>query len=333
MSNQVSDGSCIAFKTALEQQCKQSRDLLALSDISAKDQTWEKHRANADIVYHYYAGALTGCFNRYAQRVSACAEWLEFRLVPEPSEGLLKLKLSDARFCRVRHCPVCQWRRSLMWKAKAYKILPHVVADYPKYRWIFITLTVKNCQIEELRATLDGINRAFKRLTELKAWPAKGWVKSVEVTKGRDGISAHPHLHILAMVAPSYFSHGYLSKVKWVGLWQQCLRIDYEPILDIRAIAKQHDPKVIIPEILKYQVKEPDLVANREWFLELTRQLHNTRAVAIGGVLRKYMQELEEEPEDLIGKDEETDEIDEGSLSFRWQRESKKYLSKRSIDD
>jgi hypothetical protein len=183
------------------------------------------------------------------------------------------------------------------------------------------------------RKAIDGINRAFKRLTELKAWPAKGWVKSVEVTKGRDGISAHPHLHILAMVAPSYFSHGYLSKVKWVALWQQCLRIDYEPILDIRAIAKQHDPKVIIPEILKYQVKEPDLVANREWFLELTRQLHNTRAVAIGGVLRKYMQELEEEPEDLIGKDEETDEIDEGSLSFRWQRESKKYLSKRSIDD
>jgi plasmid rolling circle replication initiator protein Rep len=333
VSNQVSDGSCIAFKTALEQQCKQSRDLLALSDISAKDKTWEKHRANADVVSNYYAGALTGCFNRYAQRVSTCAEWLEFRLVPEPSEGLLKLKLSDARFCRVRHCPVCQWRRSLMWKAKAYKILPHVVADYPKYRWIFITLTVKNCQIEELRATLDGINRAFKRLTELKAWPAKGWVKSVEVTKGRDGISAHPHLHILAMVAPSYFSHGYLSKVKWVALWQQCLRIDYEPILDIRAIAKQHDPKVIIPEILKYQVKEPDLVANREWFLELTRQLHNTRAVAIGGVLRRYVQELEEEPEDLIGKDEETDEIDEGSLSFRWQRESKKYLSKRSIDD
>jgi hypothetical protein len=40
------------------------------------------------------------------------------------------------------------------------------------------------------------------------------------------------------------------------------------------------------------------------------------------------MQELEEEPEDLIGKDEETDEVDEGSLSFRWQRESKKYLIK-----
>jgi hypothetical protein len=29
--------------------------------------------------------------------------------------------LSASRFCRVRTCPVCQWRRSLMWKAKAYQ--------------------------------------------------------------------------------------------------------------------------------------------------------------------------------------------------------------------
>jgi hypothetical protein len=34
---------------------------------------------------------------------------------------------------------------------------------------------------------------------------------------------------------------------------------------------------------------------------------------------------LEEEPKDLIGKDEEIDEVDEGSLSFRWKRELKKY--------
>ncbi len=327
MSDTASDKNCIALKVSPPDKRQQNEDVLGLSDISPKDKTWDKHRANADIVSKYYAGGGEGCFNRYAQRVTSCSEWLEFRLVPDPSEGLLKLKLSDARFCRVRHCPVCQWRRSLMWKAKAYKILPHVVADYPKYRWLFITLTVKNCQIEDLRTTLDWINKGFKRLTELKAWPAKGWVKSVEVTKGRDGISAHPHLHILALVQPSYFSHGYLSHAKWVALWQQCLRIDYQPITHVSAIAKHHDPKVIIPEILKYQVKEPDLIADREWFLELTRQLHGTRAVAIGGVLRKYMRELEEEPQDLIGKDEETDEVDEGSLSFRWRREQKKYTT------
>jgi plasmid rolling circle replication initiator protein Rep len=104
----------------------------------------------------------------------------------------------DAKRLVVRH-------RS-MWKARAYKILPQVVTDYPKYRWLFVTLTVKNCQIKELRENLDLINKAFKRFTELKAWPGKGWVKSIEVTKGKDGVSAHPHLHILAIVPPSYFN-------------------------------------------------------------------------------------------------------------------------------
>ena len=307
-----------------QKKCEQSNALGNLSDFSPKGKIWDKHRANSDIISGYYAEGGKGNFYRYAQRVSSCSEWLEFRLVPELAEGLLNLKLSSTRFCRVRHCPVCQWRRSLMWKAKAYKIIPQVVADYPKYRWLFITLTVKNCKIEELRATLDRINRAFKRLTELKAWKALGWVKSVEVTRGRDQLSAHPHLHILAMVQPSYFSHGYISQAKWVDLWQKCLRSDYKPVIHVKAIAKQHDPNVIIPEILKYQVKESDLIGDPQWFLELTRQLHKTRAVAVGGVLRKYIRELES-GQNLISEDEETNEVDEGSLYFRWKRELKKY--------
>lgn len=83
-----------------------------------------------------------------------------------------------------------------------------------------------------------------------------------------------------------------------------------KPIIHISAIGKHHDPKIILPEILKYQVKESDLVVDREWFLELTRQMHQTRGIAVGGVLRGYMRELEEEPADLIGKDEESD-VDE----------------------
>ncbi|MEA5516771.1 protein rep [Nodularia sp. UHCC 0506] len=302
-----------------------SQNLPNLTDVDPVGKTWEKHRINADKIAEYYTQADDETFNEYACRLKSCSEWLEFRLIPEESADILKLKLTNARFCRVRHCPVCQWRRSMMWKAKAYQILPQVVTDYPKYRWLFITLTVRNCQIEELRETLDEINKAFKRLSELKAWPAKGWVKSVEVTKGKDGISAHPHIHLLAMVQPSYFSHGYLSQAKWVSLWQKCLRVNYQPVVDVRAIAKHHDPKVLIPEILKYQVKESDLLDDREWFLELTRQLHKTRAIAVGGVLRHYMRELEEKNQDLIGESEEIDEVIDDSLFFRWDKRLQKY--------
>jgi len=323
VSFQASDGG---FTTVnLSHQDKKDKNQLNLSEVSKIGKTWDKHRANADKISNYYASASEASFENYALRVRRCSEWLEFELLSDESEDTLNLKLLNAQFCRVRHCPVCQWRRSLKWKAKAYKILPQVVADYPKYRWLFITLTVKNCNIKELRQTLDCINKAFKRLTELKAWSIKGWVKSVEVTKGRDGISAHPHLHILSMVQPSYFSHGYISQAKWVELWQQCLRVDYQPVVHISAIAKHHDPKLLIPEILKYQIKVSDLVADREWFLELTRQLHKTRAIAVGGILRHYMRELEEKNQDLIGESEEINEVDRGSLLFRWGSKQKKY--------
>ncbi|WP_414570214.1 protein rep [Nostoc sp. CCY 9925] len=325
MSAKASDSKLITFNIFSQDKSQPSQNVLSLSNVAPIGKTWDKHRANADKVFQYYAKADEHCFQQYARRVRTCSELLEFQLVPEESEGILNLKLSDAQFCRVRHCPVCQWRRSLMWKARAYKILPQVVTDYPKYRWLFVTLTVKNCRIEELRENLDSINKAFKRLTELKVWPAKGWVKSIEVTKAKNGISAHPHLHILAMVSPSYFSHGYLSHAKWVALWQQCLRIDYQPVIHISAIAKHHNPSLLIPEILKYQVKESDLVSDREWFLELTRQLHKTRAIAVGGILRHYMRELEQKNQDLINESEETDEVNRESLFFRWERKLQRF--------
>lgn len=215
-----------------------------------------------------------------------------------------------------------------MWKAKAHKLLPRVVEDYPRHRWLFLTLTVKNCPITELKVMLGLMHGAFKRLTKLKAWVVEGWIKSTEVTRGRDG-SAHPHFHCLLMVPAGYFSgQDYISQAKWTELWQQCMRIDYKPMVHVRAVAKHNDPRVIIPEILKYQVKESDLVRDREWFLELTRQLHKTRAVAVGGVLKAYLKELEEDPEDLIGESDDPDQVDEGSLYFGWKRDCKKYFLK-----
>ena len=108
-------------------------------------------------------------------------------------------------------------------------------------------------------------------------------------------------------------------------MWQQSLRADYAPIIDIRAVQKGDDLAELIPEILKYQTKESDLTADREWLLELTQQLHKTRAIAIGGVLREYMRDLANEPEDLT--DEVTGEQgEEDVLTFSWHGDEKHYI-------
>lgn len=319
MSEQNSDASHSAYVSNIPSSL-QPDQTLGLGDLSWQDKPWDKHRGNADLVSNYYARS---CYQKYSDRIRDCSELLDFRLVPEQYEGAYKLKLAMAKFCRVRHCPVCQWRRSLMWKAKVYQTLPKVVKDYPKHRWLFLTLTVKNCPVEELRSSLDWMNKSFVRLTKLKDFPGVGWIKSIEVTCGRD-VNAHPHIHCLLMVAPGYFGPNYLSQDRWTELWQQSARLDYKPMTHVKAVPKHDDPTVIISEILKYQVKESDLIANREWFLELTKQLYKTRAVAVGGVLRSYMRDLEQEPEDLIGTDNQG-EVDEGHLYFEWKREKKKY--------
>ena len=83
-----------------------------------------------------------------------------------PDQG--KLVLKQAFFCRVRHCPVCQWRRSLLWRAVMFQQLPNIQERFPTHRWVFLTLTVKNPPVTELRDTLKHMNDSWKRLIETK---------------------------------------------------------------------------------------------------------------------------------------------------------------------
>ena len=300
---------------------------LALSELSEKDKVWDKHRHSADLVAHLYRGEAD--FDKYAQRIDSCSKFLDFRLVPNADLGQLELRLSATHFCRTPRCPMCQWRRSLKWKGRALKCLPLVVNDYPNYRWLFLTLTQKNCPVTELRETVTEMNKSFVRLTKLKQWSAVGWIKSLEVTRGWDN-SAHPHFHCLLMVPLSYFSRDYIDHEGWINLWRRAARLDYEPVVYIRAVNKEQDPIILIPEILKYSLKESDLYKSKEFLLEVTRQLYKMRSVSVGGLLRGYMKKIEEEPEDLIHGDEikTESEVDEGHLYFEWKYQEKKYRLK-----
>ena len=292
-----------------------------LSDLSPGDKPWDKHRSFADRVQGHYAGSK---FQDYANRVQDCSQLIGFGLAMGEN-GAAKLKLRSAKFCRVRHCPVCQWRRSLMWKAKAYKVLPKIIESYSTHRFLFITLTIKNIDITTLKESLKEMNTGFRRMAKLKAFPAIGWLRSTEVTRGRNG-SAHPHFHCLLLVPSSYFGKNYVKQSEWVEMWRNSMRLDYNPILDVQAVKNGSTPMELIPELLKYCTKESDLVADREWFLELTRQMHKMRAIATGGVLKEYLRELEEDPEDLIGEGDQDQQADESAqLFFGWKKREGKY--------
>jgi plasmid rolling circle replication initiator protein Rep len=304
-----------------------------LSDLSPDDKPWDIHRAQSDEIAKIYDSI---GYNRYAERIGECSQLLTYALKAK-DDGELKLKLREARFCRVRHCLICQWRRSLMWRARFFKALPEIQAKYPTGRWIFVTLTVRNCELVNLRATLTWMNAAWKKLTERKIFPALGFVKSVEVTRGVDG-TAHPHFHCLLFVPAGYFKRGYISQANWATLWQSCLKSDYTPVVDIRAVKPKKTPLNAKPdplnkamaqavcETLKYSVKPGDLLADPKWLDELTKQLQKTRAISVGGCLKEFFSE--DDPEDLINGDIEEDENtkDDIFLLFDWSTIIRRYI-------
>jgi hypothetical protein len=186
------------------------------------------------------------------------------------------------------------------------------------------------------------MNKAWAKLILRKKWPAVGWIRSVEVTRGQDD-SAHPHFHCLLMVESGYFAgKNYLSQASWTELWKDVMKIDYDPIVHVQAVKPKkngdHDMLGAILETFKYSIKPSDLIGDnekeikendKEWLIELTTQLHKTRAVATGGILKEYLKDLEnDEPVDLIhvNEDGEQEEATGISVIFDWQQRCKKYL-------
>lgn len=219
-------------------------------------------------------------------------------------------------------------------------------------RWAFLTLTVRNCDITELRATISSMNAAWKRLTHRAEFRnVLGWIRTTEVTKGKDG-SAHPHFHCMLMLSPSYFARGYITQARWAELWKECLRADYTPIVDVRIVRPKKASREALEaaktpleasteaiadaarEVLKYAVKPSDMFDDDEWFLELTRQVHHLRFIASGGALKDALREDEETEEDLILADDPAETPDDGTrVAFSWKRKEKRYRKARKFTE
>lgn len=265
-----------------------------------------------------------------------------------------------------------------MWVARFYQAFPKIYVDHPELRYVLLTLTVRNCRVLELRQTIKAMNDAWQRMTQRKFWPAVGFVRSLEVTRAKDGL-AHPHFHCLLAVPPGYFTgRKYISTAKWAELWQEALRADYTPICDARAIKPRPWTKLrlesplgerevrldeirsavtspetynleggrsaydalneairptkvelllsAITEVIKYSVKPGDMLADPDWLLELSSQLRNARAVALGGLFKRYMKDGDEESEqELLNPADENLQENPGGVYFGWREHLARY--------
>lgn len=294
------------------------------------------------------AALIAAGYDRPAERVRDCAEWLVFALVTDPTTAEITWRLRSAPYCRYRHCPVCQWRRSLRNKAIILSALPRVLDAYPTARFAMLTLTVRNCEIADLRGTLADMGRGWQRLIQRRDWPAIGWVRAVEVTRAKDG-TAHPHYHALLMLPASYYSgQAYVPTREWVRRWRDAMRLDYDPVCDIRqakgrpqAVTPDRTPvearvaalQASIAEVVKYATKAADLVADADWLGAYIAQVRGTKALTSGGVLKGIFKP-DTANEDLVhvGDDQAGDmqQDEDATLRYHWRTKHKRYARKRT---
>jgi plasmid rolling circle replication initiator protein Rep len=280
-----------------------------LSDISPTDQNWDTQRSLALYVQFLYAQASQ--YESYANRMHVCSGMLEFGFRSDPTAEQSAIMLKRAMFCRVRYCPICQWRRSMLWRAKFFQTLPTIEAMHPNAHWLFLTLTVKNCEVSDLKTTLQHMTQSWRRLIARKSFKSAvlGYVRTTEVTLGKDG-TAHPHYHVMLLVKPSYFGKNYITQSAWSMLWQDALNVDYIPITHVKKIKGDLTKGII--ETLKYSTKPSDMLTDPDWFLELTKQTHKLRFVATGGVLKDVFKDDDSATDqDLVTVAEKEDNPDD----------------------
>ena len=311
----------------LSQIIPQSKDSVNLRDYSSKDKAWDKHKAKADQIsklYKKYSDKPRD--DKRALKIKECAGWLSFA---RNTDGALTLV--QAHFCHSRACSVCQWRRSIILKAKFYANIPEIIAAHPTARFIFLTLTVKNVPLSELRATLQKMSKAFNAMTRKVFFKQDvlGYVRNVEVTRNHDTNEAHPHFHILLAVKSSYYSTGhYYSLTRWRKEWQEVLGVDYLPQGDIQNVRTEKDKQQIVKEMLKYPLKESDIPTDSKWYIEYCEQVHRLRFISTGGILKDVVKDVPDNTsdEEMIHVNESAaqgEQID--ILEFSWNRPKKKY--------
>ena len=277
-----------------------------LEDVSAtgRKRPWKEHKMGsmqlADlfrVAEKKYGQSLSGSRLRDLEE---CADALWFL---QDAEG--KRRLKSANFCRVRVCPMCNWRRSLKLFSQVSAVTDAILAE-KKARFIFVTLTVENVRGEVLRDTIDRLNKAFTYITAKSRTfaPARklkenllGYMKAEEITYNADRDDFHPHIHAILEVRPTYFKNGYIKQKDWTALWRAALGVDYDPLVDVRNI-KGGTAKAVA-EVAKYPVKMDAIlkIADKEKAAKALTQLYaaifKRRLVTFGGDFREYRRRLQ----------------------------------------
>lgn len=197
-------------------------------------------------------------------------------------------KIVKANFCRERLCAICAWRRQAKFISQMKPVLNSLIND--NYEFLFCTLTIKNCNYNNLEERLNTILVAFSKLRKRRkvkrSW--LGMCRSIELTYNHKDNTYHPHIHILIAVEKDYFNNNqkYITQEELSYIWKDCCNINYNPIVDIR---KVNDIDKGVVETLKYSLKPSVYNESLKAFHYV---LNGRRLISFTGIFSQRRKEL-----------------------------------------
>lgn len=298
----------------------------------------EKKRGTLALADTYRAGKL----DRYADRATTCATWLEYLSNADGS----KRQLHHFNACKLRLCPLCSARKARIMANRLAKIIARTQANHPGTQLLFLTLTIENVTGDKLREALDLLTRAWSKLTRRRSVDraVQGWFRALEITRNRAKATYHPHIHAVLVVEDAYFSRAsglYITQARWVEMWRDCLKVDYDPGAHVQSTyAKGKKGKLskgaaaaasAVAEAAKYATKDTEYLGAaipQDEAAEVagvyTAALRGKRLTGLGGWMLEASQQLAlnmEDAGDLVHEDgggELTEATAELLLSYGW---------------
>ena len=282
-----------------------------------------------------------------AKTTGDCGSKLEFYVQRDA------YKLHKANFCRSRYCPYCNWRRSLKIYGQMSEVMDWLSAqsETKNYRYIFLTLTVRNCTADQLSSTVTRMAKAWaaivcggivpaKAKSHAYSWlPAhviRGTFRALEVTVNQEAGTYHPHYHVVIAVPYNYFWRSnpwYLSQADWCTIWQCAMALDYTPLVSVEGVKRDLETgyRDAVAEVSKYPIKDSDWMGldipydkSKEYLYALANGLYNRRLLSWSGCFHDARRALGlQDPEDGDLADDETvtlrDDVETLVRAYYWR--------------
>jgi hypothetical protein len=152
-----------------------------------------------------------------ARSIANCGNCLKIFLeLPEDADPFAML--ADYNPCNRRACPMCEWRRSLVWRGRLMAGLEAFFAAHPTHTAIFLTLTARTVPFGQLGQEIKHLHASWKRLTECRFFPSSFWFRRTEVTRARpsrgdDGVPVAPTPKFAGRREPTEKRHADITDV------------------------------------------------------------------------------------------------------------------------